>query len=204
MRRLRRQSPGNFNPRSREGSDRQPCDKITVYAISIHAPAKGATRHNKACDCYFPISIHAPAKGATACVFCVSRFLHISIHAPAKGATDQLIYVDQILSISIHAPAKGATRQDSALHPDSDISIHAPAKGATRQPCDKITVYAISIHAPAKGATSINGFINVLCVLFQSTLPRRERHLHQRPCTAHSHFNPRSREGSDTQDLRQN
>ena len=160
MRRLRRQSPGNFNPRSREGSDRQPCDKITVYAISIHAPAKGATRHNKACDCYFPISIHAPAKGATACVFCVSRFLHISIHAPAKGATDQLIYVDQILSISIHAPAKGATRQDSALHPDSYISI----------------------HAPAKGATSINGFINVLCVLFQSTLPRRERLEQPPPC----------------------
>ena len=34
----------HFNPRSRKGSDpRQPCDKITIYAISIHAPARGAT-----------------------------------------------------------------------------------------------------------------------------------------------------------------
>ena len=43
MRRLRRQSPGNFNPRSREGSDIYINDRVLLILISIHAPAKGAT-----------------------------------------------------------------------------------------------------------------------------------------------------------------
>ena len=78
----------NFNPRSREGSDglRVICDFL--LAISIHAPARGATdgillRNNihvefqstlpqgerplqdMAYDPEVDISIHAPARGAT-------------------------------------------------------------------------------------------------------------------------------------------
>ena len=34
---------GNFNPRSREGSDVGRCNLERLTAISIHAPAKGAT-----------------------------------------------------------------------------------------------------------------------------------------------------------------
>ena len=59
-------SLANFNPRSREGSDgaahQQRC---THQAISIHAPAKGATRMSFSEKPYSSISIHAPAKGAT-------------------------------------------------------------------------------------------------------------------------------------------
>ena len=56
---------GDFNPRSREGSDSGAAFYICIKLISIHAPAKGAT-----CKCfkymgYTLISIHAPAKGAT-------------------------------------------------------------------------------------------------------------------------------------------
>ena len=78
------------------------------------------------------------------------------------------------MPISIHAPAKGATQQkqgkdwlDMHFNPrsreGSDVAFHAA-----------LGTYTISIHAPAKGAT-------VLCanastkILFQSTLPRRER-----------------------------
>ena len=54
----------------------------------------------------------------------------------------------------------------------------------------------ISIHAPAKGATS-----RISChlkpVLFQSTLPRRERLHGRRHDQQRTYFNPRSREGSD-------
>ena len=78
----------HFNPRSREGSDRALCLKTAmrltfqstlprrerhdVYKrlfrilISIHAPAKGATRYPVPLQPPLPISIHAPAKGATA------------------------------------------------------------------------------------------------------------------------------------------
>ena len=36
-------------------------------AISIHAPAKGATAEKRATELDSKISIHAPAKGATVC-----------------------------------------------------------------------------------------------------------------------------------------
>ena len=54
-----------FNPRSREGSDGWMKTDTRTTAISIHAPAKGAT--GIWCDFEYDteISIHAPAKGAT-------------------------------------------------------------------------------------------------------------------------------------------
>ena len=39
----RRRTPGSFNPRSREGSDRQRRSDPDYNYVSIHAPAKGAT-----------------------------------------------------------------------------------------------------------------------------------------------------------------
>ena len=102
-----------------------------MCSISIHAPAKGATRTTTP-PCLLIISIHAPAKGATSTsttVYCsfsfqstlprrerrVERWRYLLLAAyfnprSREGSDgDQLIYVDQILSISIHAPAKGAT-----------------------------------------------------------------------------------------------
>ena len=59
-------SSQHFNPRSREGSDGTDLVLYLACNISIHAPAKGATRANPyICDFQY-ISIHAPAKGATA------------------------------------------------------------------------------------------------------------------------------------------
>ena len=55
----------HFNPRSREGSD--PIEQVSKMLghISIHAPAKGATKNWFAERDAHHISIHAPAKGAT-------------------------------------------------------------------------------------------------------------------------------------------
>ena len=55
----------NFNPRSREGSDRGARNSIRNASISIHAPAKGATSQATHLTYFLQISIHAPAKGAT-------------------------------------------------------------------------------------------------------------------------------------------
>ena len=54
----------------------------------------------------------------------------------------------------------------------------------------------ISIHAPAKGATRCLR-IYWRYVIFQSTLPRRERRTCSRYFPHKIYFNPRSREGSD-------
>ena len=55
----------------------------------------------------------------------------------------------------------------------------------------------ISIHAPAKGATFLLG-IQINGRLFQSTLPRRERPGSRVIRPRWKYFNPRSREGSDS------
>ena len=56
----------NFNPRSREGSDKQ-LGYVTTkgMVISIHAPVKGATNARVKETVDGVISIHAPVKGAT-------------------------------------------------------------------------------------------------------------------------------------------
>ncbi len=57
---------------------------------------------------------------------------------------------------------------------NTKISIHAPAKGATLYHISSKFVLCISIHAPAKGATSFDAAL-ASSMVFQSTLPRRER-----------------------------
>ena len=100
----------DFNPRSREGSDR---DLVVVSLernkISIHAPVKGATTGYHRLRQVAAISIHAPAKGATCGSTVNSGTDVISIHAPVKGATRGIGRRSESIIISIHAPVKGAT-----------------------------------------------------------------------------------------------
>ena len=56
---------GNFNPRSREGSDALKQSAFCIIIISIHAPARGATSSPCYAITIIDISIHAPARGAT-------------------------------------------------------------------------------------------------------------------------------------------
>ena len=100
--------------------------------------------------------------------------------------------------ISIHAPARGATPLQPQLWGTFRISIHAPARGATRMPCRSQTLHGFQSTLPRgerRDATS--GSLRVLDE-FQSTLPRGERRCHAPFLpTSITHFNPRSREGSD-------
>ena len=77
----------SFNPRSREGSDEAVKEFCDGFKVSIHAPAKGATKMSKL-EIEIPdVSIHAPAKGATCIRKRGRNGRSVSIHAPAKGAT---------------------------------------------------------------------------------------------------------------------
>ena len=122
----------------------------------------------------------------------------ISIHAPTKGATAIQSSINSCLSISIHAPTKGATAEQIRLFRRRAISIHAPTKGATALNQGTYYGYFISIHAPTKGATRAMTLLFYVGLIFQSTLPRRERLCVARVQSCyHYNFNPRSHEGSD-------
>ena len=58
--------PADFNPRSREGSDTDEVSDPDAVSISIRAPARGATVKRILLILHQAISIRAPARGATA------------------------------------------------------------------------------------------------------------------------------------------
>ena len=101
----------HFNPRTRMGRD-TPSIKNGYWYIDFNP----RTRMGRDYICLSPfssiygISIHAPAWGATSPYIYIRVCIHISIHAPAWGAT----WLRRVVSnpqhfISIHAPAWGAT-----------------------------------------------------------------------------------------------
>ena len=146
----------DFNPRSREGSDRSSSGRSAFVPVFQSTLPRRERRSKPCCTkSASRISIHAPAKGATLYSSFTSLSTKISIHAPAKGATTPLECLHPFHQISIHAPAKGATRINNLCHFSWIISIHAPAKGATDQATLDRFAIIISIHAPAKGATAI-------------------------------------------------
>ncbi len=167
----------SFNPRAREGRDpraRQGAGQRRM--VSIHAPARGATRPTMSNPAHIiKVSIHAPARGATSTTWTDLGFLPVSIHAPARGATNAIKRAQLARHVSIHAPARGATfhffscfykfmfqstrprgaRQYRGRKAASIVivSIHAPARGATGHLKYFDWRSQVSIHAPARGAT---------------------------------------------------
>ena len=100
--------------------------------------------------------------------------------------------------ISIRAPAKGATHQPWISRLRQYISIRAPAKGATVDAIHAVLYCIISIRAPAKGATGHAR--KQFCHIFYFNPRSREGSDTQIMCHCRidpDYFNPRSREGSD-------
>ena len=142
------------------------------------------------------ISIHAPAKGATQVLRGASGVCAISIHAPAKGATIDFSFSG--LSIPLfQSTLPRRERLRSCYRRHSNLNFNP----RSREGSDPAGVYelggcVISIRAPAKGATR-STTTGTSWTTFQSALPRRERHLNRYQAEKANHFNPRSREGSD-------
>ena len=108
-----------FNPRSREGSDEKGCKNNRHRKTFQSTLPRGERPWKRAgfLSCR-NISIHAPARGATKGVVLMIIKYIISIHAPARGATTSHVTSRVTECISIHAPARGATKvinTDSAL-----------------------------------------------------------------------------------------
>ena len=166
----------NFNPRSREGSDRAASsNKEKRYQISIHAPARGATRCSP-----FRLADHntfqstlprgerlLQASVLTSIVHFNPRSREGSDHGRFTTMETHGYFNPRSREGSDEDGTKGLALQEN-FNPRSregsdcvrwikqyvkDISIHAPARGATHSGLLPFRSAPISIHAPARGAT---------------------------------------------------
>ena len=168
-------SYGDFNPRSREGSDNGTIDgalrtrrfqstlprgerRFCSVFISNGSDFNPRSREGSDSDgriaCYVhEISIHAPARGATAIPFAISRHKSISIHAPARGATYCTSCRSEIVSNFNPRSREGS---DDFIRSFVPLSRHFNPR--SREGSD---------------VAGLSTYINQ--IVFQSTLPRGER-----------------------------
>ena len=193
---------------------------LVAVAVSIHAPAKGATPSSGGrCPSSSFQSTH-PRRVRLLRMARPPLADVVSIHAPAKGATEPSHAPRRVVRVSIHAPAKGATRQRRPSCARVQVSIHAPAKGATSRARRTRTSRPGFNPRTREGCDAWLAMDGMSGFLFQSTHPRRVRPLHgvslrlPRGVSIHApakgatmfgsiaithrlSFNPRTREGCD-------
>ena len=99
-----------FNPRSREGSDCRVHVKQSRLSISIHAPARGATLpdspyHQK------PVNFNPRSREGSDHIARCSLNRALYFNPRSREGSDFVLFAFHVLAfhISIHAPARGAT-----------------------------------------------------------------------------------------------
>ena len=144
----------SFNSRSREGSD--VCASVGNDGVAV--------------------SIRAPARGATCCRGHNGQGQRVSIRAPARGATLPLTAGHAREEGFNSRSREGSDATAAAPNGRTPVSIRAPARGATHSLIGGFDAARVSIRAPARGATRPHpaalGWWR-----FQFALPRGERHL---------------------------
>ena len=178
-----RQGQG-FNPRTREGCDPYKFVKGTYGGVSIHAPARGATR-SSAYQSRLSVFQSTHPRGVRHVAFKGARRHDVSIHAPARGATGwsgcefhdykfQSTHPRGVRPKTLEQDIAECRFQSTRSEEHTSVSIHAPARGATM--CEPIAgLELVSIHAPARGATTDPGNGSLALWGFQSTHPRGVR-----------------------------
>ena len=165
----------NFNPRSREGSDGGGRMVAPLDAISIHAPAKGATS----------------VKGVIIRVVAIFQST-----LPRRERPNNLMDVHRCKLISIHAPAKGAT---SALRQQPDIVTFQSTLPRRERHHSWVKLLSSSKFQSTLPRRERRFFVRH--TITPSNFNPRSREGsdagHRQTIPKHHHFNPRSREGSD-------
>ena len=186
--------------------------RLSVAAVSIHAPAWGATTTNPyaapvtagfnprarmgrdalatldaACPELFQSTRpHGARRDQCSIPCCRSR---VSIHAPAWGATSCARAVCQIQKVSIHAPAWGATQ--AQMHQCRDIDVfqstrpHGARRRVLRAGYPDLQFQSTRPH----GARHAIPLRKCLRCLFQSTRPHGARLPHHKYLSRLSIFN---------------
>ena len=120
------------NPRARTGRDGNEGQWDVLHAVSIHAPARGATQDplqvQKVMLRFNPRARTGRDRAAAAGI---SELPMVSIHAPARGATAPIAPISA-KAACFNPRARTGRDQFRPLEIGLEIvSIHAPARGAT-------------------------------------------------------------------------
>ena len=147
------QDRARFNPRPRTGGDTAANFADYLQAVSIRAPARGATAAT-----VWGVTLNlfqsAPPHGGRLGVETSTEESQEFQSAPPHGGRHRHTgRVRRLDDVSIRAPARGATGVPLPLCETAPVSIRAPARGAT--PCGEVSddLDVVSIRAPARGAT---------------------------------------------------
>ena len=133
-RRLLEGATACFNPRTREGCDSWGYYYAVRIDVSIHAPARGATRPSLISVSSFCFN---PRTREGCDGFCFRyRRAFVSFNPRTREGCDRLLLPlpAPLVGVSIHAPARGATIPGYFDWLHTIVSIHAPARGATLPP----------------------------------------------------------------------
>ena len=143
------------------------------------------------------VSIHAPARGATKNA--VREALNKKSFNPrTRKGCDPLKSVVFMSNFSFNPRTrKGCDVEIMPYTTRIYVSIHAPARGATNSSKMKILIACVSIHAPARGATDCARWSETFKLCFNPRTRKGcdvSRDLHFMEQLS---FNPRTRKGCD-------
>ncbi len=192
--RRRSQRSTSFNPRPRAGGDAAAGSASSeLLTVSIHAPARGATRwrwtSRQRRRCFNPRPRAGGDGIGSAHRSATTRFQS----TPPRGGRPATAVVHRD-AVSIHAPARGATAMHG-LVPHRDCFNPRPRAGGDRTVRRRLPHVLVSIHAPARGATCDRSIRDA--GKFQSTPPRGGRRVGRLQDACCCSFNPRPRAGGD-------
>ena len=151
-----RSPPGDFNPRSREGSD---------WNVSVLLPI----------TFYFNPRSHEGSDDSLTAGFC--KTIHFNPRSREGSDHAALLYWYNCQSISIRAPARGATESTyNEFNEETLISIRAPARGATALVRGTSRNWGYFNPRSREGSDCPCTWDFTQLGIFQSALPRGERH----------------------------
>ena len=130
-----RNNPQSFNPRAREGRDLPRKDKNAGGSEFQSTRPRGARRRWQMClNAVIGVSIHAPARGATRRAVLHIFARHVCFNPRAREGRDrQRMTLRESWSAFQSTRPRGARRPHTLMVKVSQtvVSIHAPARGAT-------------------------------------------------------------------------
>ena len=152
------------------------CRTIQHQQVSIHAPARGATRNLCAVTHDVKPFQSTRPRGARldAGLIDVLAF-GVSIHAPARGATVLYGAGERVTKVSIHAPARGATRVPFAFIADPWCFNPRAREGRDDEVRDLVQITAEFQSTRPRGARQAARPKSAAQAAFQSTRPRGAR-----------------------------